>query len=396
MKKILILHFNMELGGAETSLLGLLDSVNYEQYEVDLFLYSKSGDLISEINEKVNILPEIKEYKALTESISRNFQSGLWKIGVARTFAKIRSRWSKTPLKLSHNYKQYFHKLCLPYLPKIEGDYDLAISFNDPHYIIGKKVNAKVKMSWFHTDASRLQFCDFIEKEMWGMSDYIVNVSEACKRAFDDKHPYLKEKSIVIENIISKRLIINKSLDSIEKKFKNNKTINLLSIGRFSYQKNFDNVPEICRLITEKGYNIKWYLIGYGDEEELIRQKIKDNKMDSHVIILGKEKNPYPYIKECDIYVQPSRFEGKCVAVREAQILCKPVVITNYVTANNQLEDKVDGVIVPMDNAGCADGIVNLINNKKLQDKLIFNLSKRDYTNVEEIKKIVKVIEGTQ
>ena len=118
--------------------------------------------------------------------------------------------------------------------------------------------------------------------------------------------------------------------------------------------------------------------------------------MDSHVIILGKEKNPYPYIKECDIYVQPSRFEGKCVAVREAQILCKPVVITNYATANNQLEDKVDGVIVPMDNDGCADGIVNLINNKKLQDKLIFNLSKRDYTNVEEIKKIVKVIEGTQ
>ena len=108
MKKILILHFNMELGGAETSLLGLLDSINYEQYEVDLFLYSKSGDLISEINEKVNILPEIKEYKALTESIIRNFQSGLWKIGVARTFAKIRSRWSKTPLKLSHNYKQYF------------------------------------------------------------------------------------------------------------------------------------------------------------------------------------------------------------------------------------------------------------------------------------------------
>ena len=391
-KRILILHFNMELGGAETSLLGLLDAIDYEQYDVDLQLYAIEGPLLSEINSNVRILPEIKEYKALTEPIQKNIKDGLWKIACARCYAKLRSSMSKTSLKEGHNYKQYFHKICMPYVPSIKEKYDLAISFNDPHYIIGKKVSAKIKMSWFHTDSSKIQFCNDIEKEMWGMSNYIVNVSEACKQAFDEKHFYAKEKSIVIENILSKKMIIKKSFEPIKEYIKDDKNVKLLSIGRFSHQKNFDNIPEICRIIKSKGYNVKWYLIGYGGDEELIRQKIEENEISENVIILGKKENPYPYIKMCDIYVQPSRYEGKCVAVREAQLLGKPVIITNYATAESQLEDGVDGMIVPMDNEECAAGIIQLIDNKKLQEKLIFNAAKRDYTNSCEINKIYQII----
>ena len=114
--------------------------------------------------------------------------------------------------------------------------------------------------------------------------------------------------------------------------------------------------------------------------------------MQEYVIILGKKENPYPYIKACDIYVQPSRYEGKCVAVREAQILGKPVIITNYETSASQLENGVDGIIVPMDNQSCADGIIRLIRNKELQKKLVFNMEKREYTNANEINKIYQLI----
>ena len=183
MKRILILHFNMELGGAESSLLGLLDTIDYSKYEVDLFLLSHSGEFMPLMNDSVNLLPEISSYKALTQPISANLRSGHIGIAFARCYARMRSALSHGALHLSHNYKQYFHKLCMPYLPEIPGVYDLAISFNDPHYIIGKKVSAKVKLAWFHTDASRIQFCDDIEKEMWGLSDYAVNVSENCKKA---------------------------------------------------------------------------------------------------------------------------------------------------------------------------------------------------------------------
>lgn len=394
-KKILILHFNMELGGAESSLLGLLDTFDYEKYSVGLLLYAHEGGLMSLINPNVNILPEVKAYRALTESVKANLKQGLLGIGMARIIAKVRSSLSRGALHRGHNYKQYFHKLCVPFLPAIPGEYDLAISFNDPHYIIGKKVNAKVKMSWFHTDASRMDFCEDIEKEMWGMSDYVVNVSQECKEAFDKKHSYLMNHSIVIENILSKSFVAERGVAfTVENEMPNDRTIKLLSIGRFSNQKNFDNVPDICRRILEAGLKIKWYLIGYGGDEPLIRQRIAEAGMEDRVIILGKKENPYPYIKACDLYVQPSRYEGKAVTVREAQMLCKPVVITRYATSASQLEDGVDGVIVPMDNEGCAEGIVAVIRDEKLRQKLIKNTKVRDYTNSEEIQKIYRVMEA--
>ena len=394
-RKIIILHSNMELGGAESSLLGLLDTIDYDRYDVDLFLYAHEGELMSMLNPNVRLLPEMKAYRALTESMKQNFAQGCIPIGMARAAAKVRCALSGGPMQSGHNYKQYFHKLCIPYLPDIPGDYDLAISFNDPHYIVGKKVSAKVRMSWFHTDASQMVFCDAIEKEMWGMSDYVVNVSDACKQAFDAKHGYLTNKSIVVENMLSKNLVQSRSAAfSAEREMPSDGSIRLLSIGRFCAAKNFDNVPDICRRILASGCNVKWYLIGYGGDEALIRQRIQDAGMEERVIILGKKENPYPYIKACDLYVQPSRYEGKSVTVREAQILNKPVVITSYATSASQLEDGVDGVIVPMDNEGCAAGIAAVLRDEALRQKLTENTKIRDYANAGEIEKIYRLLEN--
>ena len=395
MKRILIIHYNMELGGAESSLLGLLDTIDYSKYAVDLFLLSHSGEFMPLINEHVNLLPEDSSYKALTQPISANLRNGNVGIAFARCYARICSKLSRGALHFPHNYKQYFHKLSMPYLSNISGEYDLAISFNDPHYIIGKKVKAKVKLAWFHTDASRIQFCDEIEKEMWGLSDYIVNVSENCQEAFDKKHPYLdKSRSLVIENILSKSFVLRRSnaFDPYKEIICNNGMV-LLSVGRFSEQKNFDNVPDICRRLVADGLDVKWYLIGYGGDEPLIRQKIAEAGMQERVIILGKKDNPYPYMRACDLYVQPSRYEGKAVTVREAQLLGKPVVITNYATSGSQLEDGVDGVIVPMDNAGCAAGIAALLRDPTRMQQLSENCAKRDYTNSAEVEKIYTLME---
>lgn len=115
--------------------------------------------------------------------------------------------------------------------------------------------------------------------------------------------------------------------------------------------------------------------------------------MQERVIILGKKDNPYPYLRACDLYVQPSRYEGKAVTVREAQLLGKPVVITKYATSASQLEDGVDGVIVPMDNAGCAAGIAELLRDPERMRQLSENCKKRDYTNSAEIVKIYALVE---
>ena len=136
---------------------------------------------------------------------------------------------------------------------------------------------------------------------------------------------------------------------------------------------------------------MKWYIIGYGDDT-LIRQKIKDAGMENHVVILGKRDNPYPYIKACDIYVQPSRYEGKSVTVREAQMLCKPVVVTNYPTASSQIKNGVDGIIVPMDNDGCAKGLAKVILDKDMQKRLTDYLKTHDYGNETEVEKIYQLL----
>ena len=167
--------------------------------------------------------------------------------------------------------------------------------------------------------------------------------------------------------------------------------VNVLSVGRFTDAKNYDNVPDICRRVREQGIDICWYIIGYGDET-LIRQKMKEIGMEGYVVILGKRTNPYPYMKACDIYAQPSRYEGKSVTVREAQMLCKPVVITNYATAKSQIQDGVDGVIVPKDNEGCAKGIADFIRNIQLQNDIINYLHNHDYGNVDEVEKVYRMI----
>ena len=392
MKKVLIIHHSMEIGGAESSLLGILQSFDYSQYSVDLLLMTPVGELLNLIPDTVNLLDTPKAYRALVSPIKETIKKGHILVAIARLLGKAIVSKKKNYNDKVYLTKQYCHRYANPFLPRIIGHYDLAISFIDPHYIVGKKVDAKLKLSWLHTDFSRIDVDEKTDCEMWDLSDYIVNVSKSCKEAFDKVHPSLQEKSIVIENILSEEFILSQA-DVFEASDEMPaKGIQLLSIGRFSQQKNFDNVSDICRRLREDGLDVTWYLIGYGGEEQLIREKIAASGMLEHVIILGKKTNPYPYIKKCDVYVQPSRYEGKAVTVREAQILHKPVIITNYVTAPSQLTDGVDGIIVPMDNRGCAKGIARVLRDTELQNRLITKTKTFDYTNKDEIKKLYEIM----
>lgn len=393
MNKILIVHYSMDIGGAESSLLGLLQSLDYEKYQVDLLLLWPKGELLKFIPEEVQILTTPKEYLHLVLPIKEIVKKGNFPMIGARLMGKVVAKRYKS---ITYVTKQYCHKFALPLLPKVSGRYDLAISFIDPHYIVANKVEAKVKMAWMHTDFSRMDINIKKDKKMWALFDYIVQVSDACKKAFDEVHPGLKEKSIVIENILSKDFLYAQAeIMDVKREMPDDGVVKLLSIGRYSYPKNFDNLPYICRNIIDLGVNVKWYIIGYGSEEMEgeIKKNIKNTKMEGNVILLGKKENPYPYLAACDLYIQPSRYEGKCVAVREAQIFHKPVIITNYKTSPSQLTDGYDGVIVPMDNEGCAAGIAAVIQNKEVQQRLTENTKKNDYTNAGEMEKLYRLME---
>ena len=397
MKKILIFSQAMEIGGAERALLGLLESFDTTKYEIDLFLMRHQGDLMDLIPSKVNLLPENKKYASLGIPLTSVIKNGDFGIALGRLNGKIKtSQYIK-----KHNVESgkaiadlYSHKYLVNHLPEISCEtYDVAISFLAPHYFVDKNVKANKKIAWIHTDYLTLELDVESELEMWSKFDNIVSISDDVTRAFLSTFPSLENKIVKIENILSKDFIEEQADLFNVKNEMTGDSIKLLSIGRFCEAKNFDNVPEIASIIKSKGIDFKWYLIGYGGDEELIRSKIAEFNMEDTVIILGKKDNPYPYIKNCDIYVQPSRYEGKAVTVHEALILNKPVVIANYATAKSQVNDGFDGIIVPQDNQGCADGLSEVIQNKELQNKLIENMKSINYSNESEVKKLYDLIE---
>lgn len=384
-KQILIVFTGeMELGGIERSLIGLLDSIDYEEYEVDLFLYGHHGPLFSLVNPKVNILPEVKELAYLRNSLKDKICHGCY------YSAALRIRDEILFLLKKKKNNQTWNDVVRKYAPKLEKHYDMAIGYFLPFDYIIEKVDADLKVGWIHTDYSNEKVDVKLLEYYYKYMDIVCAVSEECKKAFINIFPQFENKVSVFENILSKTYIEKqaeqKNAGSLFQKTKDTKI--LVSVGRFCYAKNFDNIPDICQKILERNCNIKWYLIGYGQDESLIKEKIKEYGMQEHVIVLGKKENPYPYMKACDIYVQPSRYEGKCVAVREAQMLGKPVVITRYTTCDSQLEDGVDGVIVPMDNKGCANGIVKLLRNDEMLEMISKNCKSRDYSNTREVSKL--------
>ena len=393
---ILIFSQAMELGGVERSLLGLLDAIDYDRYDVDLFLMRHSGELMPYLNPKANLLPEIPQYASLAVPMASLIRRGQFGVLCGRLQGKLAAqRFDKkhSSDKPTVTALTYSHKYTLPVMPQISGKtYDLAISFLTPHYFARQRVQAEKYAAWIHTDYTALTFDRAAELAMWEEYDAICGVSEQASRGFQAVFPELTGKVQTIENILPKELIC-KQAAAPQTDLPSGGAKTLLSVGRFCEAKNFDNVPDICRRLVADGLDVKWYLIGYGGSEPLIRQKIHDAGMQERVIILGKKDNPYPYMRACDLYVQPSRYEGKAVTVREAQLLGKPVVITNYATSASQLADGVDGVIVPMDNAGCAAGIAALLRDPERMQQLSENCAKRDYTNSAEIEKIYALME---
>ena len=435
----------MHLGGAETSLIGLLQALDPQKVDVDLFVYSHEGEMMKLIPNYVNLLPENSMWSMIEKPLKEVLKKGCWKMFVARMRAKYR---------MNQYVKQYHPKdgsaiigfvgdevsKILPHLHHL-GTYDLAISFLRFHEFVLEHVIAKRKVCWIHTDYSQIDVCTELELPVWSAYDNVISISEDVTKTFLQVFPSLMDKIVEIENILSPEFVRGRSneavcFDDFEEassqdnelsrdqvvktpcsqggKILNNQalespdgslstsrrldllttsnSIKLLTIGRFSEAKKLEEIPAICRGIVEAGVNVQWYIIGYGGSDDYIRKEIEAEGMQDRVFLLGKKENPYPYIKACDWYVQPSRYEGKSVVVREAQMLCKPVIVTNYPTAPSQIQHGVDGVIVPMDIPGCVAQMVKTLKDDKLKHSIVEYLEVHDYGNMGEVEKVYKIM----
>ena len=407
--RIFIAIHYLEIGGAEASLIGLLEALDPEKVDIDLFVYAHHGLFMKAIPDYVNLLPERKAYAMIESSLKDALLTGQLGMVLGRLRAKklhkaYLATLTEEERKNDISVFPTVSACVMPHLPSLHnlGDYDLAISYLQPHDIVRQKVKAKKYLAWIHTDYSTIHLNVEMELPIWRAYDHIVSISPDVTKGFLLKFPSLKDKIVEMENILPKSYILQRASEPNDKvsALMKDDVVNLCSIGRLSYAKNYDNIPYIAKALKElykgsrgsscsKGFH--WYIVGPGDHSA-IDALSKELGVDDVVTFLGPSSNPYLYIKACVIYVHPSRYEGKSIVVREAQILCKPVIITNYPTAKSQINDGVDGIICELDNQKIAEAIYKLVADEEKQESLKEYLSQHDYAGMSEIEKIYKLL----
>lgn len=403
MKKNIIISTQLiEIGGVEKSLLGLLDSIDYERYNVDVFIFNHDGALKSLINKNARLLPELPQYAALFRPMRALVTSGNWRTAAVKIMATIKSKWKSLFYppekgKTSNLYHTYLIDYASRFLPAVsDKTYDVCMSFLHPNFVERRRIKAASYWAWIHTDYSNLVIDPVAENKMWAPFKHIIAVSEECRNAFISVLPRFEQRVRVIENIISYPYIMQELRDRQDPALDAYSAFSgyrILTIGRFSYAKNLEVIPEVVREMLRSGCkDFKWYIIGFGGDEHLVKDLIEQYGLQDHIILLGKKKNPYSYLEQCDVYVQPSRFEGKSVSVREAQLLKRPVIIADYPTAPSQVRHGYDGLIVPLDTAAIAAAVMNLLGDSRLRQQLSDNCDPHRYTNAGEIEKIYRLI----
>lgn len=415
--RIFIAIHYLEMGGAETSLIGLLHAFEPEKVDVDLFVYSHQGELMGAIPSHVNLLPENKTWSMFEKPLKEVLKAGQLRMFLARMKAKRLMKEYVKRVQPSDGSAifGFLGKEVSKVLPDINPDveYNLAISYLHPHDFVLDLVRAKKKLCWIHTAYSTIDVNTALELPVWGAYDHIVSISPDCTKSFLQKFPSLKDKILEMENILPKVLIEQRVSDvsGVSNSFKVEEGVTtLVSVGRICEAKNYDNIPYMTKVLKDlfdEGRRTKdenalnsnpspinhfhWYIVGPGDHSA-IDALSKELGVDDVVTFLGPSSNPYPYIKACDIYVHPSRYEGKSIVVREAQILCKPVIITNYPTAKSQINDGVDGVICELDNKKIAEAIYQLAMDRERQMQIVEHLKTHDFVGIDEVNKIYNLI----
>lgn len=391
----------MELGGAERALLGLLYALDTDKVDVDLFINQHTGPFMKLIPKNINLLPEIPIYSTIERPMKEILLEGHPIMVALRLWNKLNYRFFKWKNKIGRDAtsQQFLMDAVNPILPSLHylGEYDLAISFIDPPHIVQDKVLAKKKIEWIHTDFSSRQRHYDVPKTIkrWAANDYIMSISDDVTEAFLLAFPSLKDKIIKMENIIPQKLILEQSRqgEAVEYKSVGDDSVKLCSVGRLTRQKNFDNVPKIAALMKARGLRFHWWVVGPGDVQ-LYNEMCRKEQVEDCVSFLGSRDNPYPYMRACDIYVQPSRWEGKAVTVQEAQMLARPVLITRYPTSASQIVDGQDGLICEMDNQSVADALARMMSDKDLCARLGEKAREMHPGNNEEVEVLYGIING--
>lgn len=377
MKRVIIMTEKMNMGGVENALISMLQVMNYDNYDVTLLLTVIEGELIYKIPKQVKVIT-LDEFKQIDHRVLKRSINGIYHI------LKCKFRGDL------HGLYKYYCKL----IPKIEEEYDLAISYQAPSRLpsvyVANNIEAKKKVLWLHNDPSKSPCNISYYEESYSRYDKVFCVANSIKEKFIEIFPKLKDKAEVFYNIVPVDEILAKSKENevFNDKYKG---IRLLTIGRLSPEKGYNMAINVCEKMIKDGYEIRWYVCGEGGQRNELEALIKEKGIEENFLLLGNITNPYPYLNKCDIYVQPSLFEGYCTTTNEARVLCKPVITTDVSGAREQFNNYENGIIVPIEEEKIYRAVKTLLDDKNMRGKFIRALSRIDLKKSNHMYKLDKI-----
>lgn len=388
-KKVLFIIGSLQSGGVSKSMVSLLNAWDTEKYETSLLLCCKDGDVFSDyLPKNIQLI-----YSPVIEHVMGGFSSLKWLLahGYFLLCLGVLLR-----LILSRISRPLASELIAKMMPAVSDvHYDLIVDYGGQQllYYMVNKLSATKKVSFFHSDYSKWSFYYNADKKYYPLVDHIFTISQTCVDSLKHFFPNCADRISIMENISSPTIIRQQSLESIGEfkvqvdQMKANGNTILCTIGHICRGKGFDFAIEASDILKRSGIHFKWIFIGKVLEEDLLKL-IADKELDDNILLVGIQSNPYPYIGISDIVVHPSRFEGKSIALDEAKILCKPIVVTNFSTVGDQFENGKNGTICEMSGKAVANAIIELINDSSLQDSYRMYLESHIIDNSSEVNKL--------
>jgi len=368
--KIAIATHQMVMGGIEKSLIELCRALLKCGAEVTVYVDVLGGELYNSLPSEVKVTGIFENYPNTAVILKKAFMQKNPEAMLAVLYSWANNRWGGDAVK--------GWRANAIYLSPIDEVYDYAFAYAAPVafsvVFVDQVLKAKKKYAWIHNDCSRLSLDIRKYGNLFEKFDQIFCVSKKAKETFLERLPQYESKTKVFYNIINSEEILKRADEPID--LSNFGGTKFLTVGRICSQKGQDIIPAICKRIRDIGYDIRWYCVGDGEDRSLVEEKIREFDVAEEVVLLGSKKNPYPYFKAADIYVQPSRHEGFGITLSEAKLFGLPIVTTDFDGANEQIEDGVTGVIVRFNEDEIFNVLVKLLENVEMQGMLRNNLKK--------------------
>ncbi len=393
-KKVLIAYGGMVVGGSTTALLSMLKEWNFEEYDVDLILYDRGFPFEKDIPNQVHILNGRRITSGYIERLKKGLQYVLSPYWIKKEWYALKYKDRRAGLYAIGQFK--VKKLSR----RLKEQYDIAIGYLEDwsDEFIAYNVEAAQKIMWIHLDFANVQYINKPLTERYlSKADKIVCVSVECLKNFNKLFPDLSSRSVYLPNINSSEYIKEKSLEELNdndlRHMKNCKKFKIISVCRLSiYHKGIDRMVWAAASMKKSGLIFEWYVLGDGFERLKIEEIIRDNDVEDCFFLLGAKMNPYPFIKQADVFCLPSRYEGKPIVITETMMLGIPPIVTEYASAKEQIENNIDGIIVQNSDDSIAGALVYVCKNEEILKALKTQLGAREYSNKEDIEKVYALL----